>query len=125
MCIQPRFKSVWASAQSDQSLVFHQKNVRPFQIMYRIKNMHIYVINKVRKASTIRNRYNQVPHLTQDTTGESDKNTIKHHKQEPRGQSFHKQEPRGQPFHKQEPRGQPFHKQVPRDQPYKIYFIKY
>ena len=34
------------------------------------------------------NRYNQVPHLTQDTTYESDKITIKHHKQEPRGQPF-------------------------------------
>ena len=29
---------------------------------------------KVRKAAKIRNRYNQVPHLTQDTTWESDKN---------------------------------------------------
>ena len=41
---------------------------------------------KVRKAANIRNRYNQVPHLTQDTRWESDKNTIKHHKQEQRGQ---------------------------------------
>ena len=41
---------------------------------------------KVRKAANIRNRYNQVPHLTQDTTWESDKNTTKHHKQESRGQ---------------------------------------
>ena len=32
---------------------------------------------KVRKAAKIRNRYNKVPHLTQDTTWESDKNTIK------------------------------------------------
>ena len=37
---------------------------------------------KVRKPAKIRNRYNQVPHLTQDITWESDKNTIKHHKQE-------------------------------------------
>ena len=45
------------------------------------------VYMKVRKAATIRNRYNQVPHLTQDTTWGSDKSrTIKHHKQEPRGQ---------------------------------------
>ena len=29
------------------------------------------------------NQYNQVPHLTQDTIRESDKNWIKHHKQEP------------------------------------------
>ena len=30
---------------------------------------------KVRKKAKIRNRYNQVPHLTQDTTWESDKKT--------------------------------------------------
>ena len=40
------------------------------------------MVCKVRKAAKIRNRYNQVPHLTQDTTLESNKNTIKHHKQE-------------------------------------------
>ena len=34
------------------------------------------------------NHFNQVPHLTQDTTWESDKDIIKHHKQEPRGQPF-------------------------------------
>ena len=34
---------------------------------------------KVSKEAKIRNRYNPVPHLTQDTTWESDKNTIKHH----------------------------------------------
>ena len=36
---------------------------------------------EVRKTAKIRNRYNQVPQLTQGTTLESDKNTIKHHKQ--------------------------------------------
>ena len=41
---------------------------------------------KVRMAAKIRNRYNQVLHVTQDTTWKSDKNTIKHHEQEPRGQ---------------------------------------
>ena len=40
---------------------------------------HIF---KVRKEGKIRNRYNQAPHLTQDPTWESDKNTIKHHMQE-------------------------------------------
>ena len=34
------------------------------------------------KEAKIRNQYNQVPHLTQDTTWESDKNTIKHNIQE-------------------------------------------
>ena len=33
----------------------------------------------------IRNRYNQVLHLTQDPTLESDKNSIIHYKREPRG----------------------------------------
>ena len=33
-------------------------------------------IVKVRKTAKIRKRYNQVPHLTQDTTWESNKNTI-------------------------------------------------
>ena len=37
---------------------------------------------KVSKEAKIRNRYNQALHLTQDTTRESDKNTIKHHTQE-------------------------------------------
>ena len=45
-------------------------------------------LGKVGKRAKIRNRYNQVPHLTQDTTWESDKHTIRHHKQEPRGQPF-------------------------------------
>ena len=39
-------------------------------------------VNKVRKKANIRNRHNQVLHLTQDTTWESDKNTRKHHIQE-------------------------------------------
>ena len=35
-----------------------------------------------KKKAKLRNRYNQVPQLTQDTTWESDNNTRKHHKQE-------------------------------------------
>ena len=50
---------------------------------------------KVRKAAKIRNGYNQVPHLAQDTTWESDKNIIKHHKREPKGQLFHSRWPQG------------------------------
>ena len=34
------------------------------------------------QSKEIRDRYNQVPHLTQGTTWESDKNTRKHHIQE-------------------------------------------
>ena len=36
---------------------------------------YVSYYTKVRKVTTITNRYNQVPHLTQDTTWESDKNT--------------------------------------------------
>ena len=46
------------------------------------------MVFKVRKVAKIRN-----PHLTQDTTWESDKNTIKHHKGEPRGQPFPTNDP--------------------------------
>ena len=35
-----------------------------------------YESKKVRKMAKIRKRYNQVPHLTQDTTWDSHKNTI-------------------------------------------------
>ena len=50
---------------------------------------------KVRKMAKIRNQYNQVPHLTQDTTWESDQITIRHHKQEPRVQPFPSRWPHG------------------------------
>ena len=42
---------------------------------------------EVSKGAKIRNQYNQVPHLTQDTNGKV-KLTVIHHKQEPRGQPF-------------------------------------
>ena len=51
----------------DSQTIEHQNDISSFGI-------------KVRKAAKIRNQYNQVPHLTQDTTWESDKYTIKHHK---------------------------------------------
>ena len=52
------------------------------------ENVESSFIVKVRKMAKIRNQYNQVPRLTQDTTWESDKITIRHQKQEPRGQPF-------------------------------------
>ena len=47
---------------------------------------------KVSKGAKIRNQYNQVPHLTQ---WESDELTVRHHKQEPRGQPFPSRWPQG------------------------------
>ena len=45
---------------------------------YRCNSLNSAKINtmKVRKTAKIRNQYNQVPHLTQDTTWESDKISI-------------------------------------------------
>ena len=54
-----------------------------------------YLCFKIRKRAKIRNQYNQVPHLSQDTTRKSDKHTIRHHKQEPRGQPFPSRGPQG------------------------------
>ena len=42
---------------------------------------------KVSKGAKIRNRYNQVPHLTQVTNGKVT-NSVIHHKRESRGQPF-------------------------------------
>ena len=53
----------------------------------------IECFSKVSKVAKMRNRYNQAPHLTQDTTWESEKNTTKHHKHEPRGQPFPSRRP--------------------------------
>ena len=47
-----------------------------------IKISQYHRLLKVRIKAKIRNRYNQVQHLTQDTEWESDKNTRKHHIQE-------------------------------------------
>ena len=55
--------------------------------MYAIKRVIDWV--EVSKKAKIRNRYNQIPHLTQDTIWESDKNTRKHHLQKNQeGQPF-------------------------------------
>ena len=47
----------------------------------------VHVPVNVRKNAKIRSRYNQVPHLTQGTAWESDKNTRKHHIQQSQGVS--------------------------------------
>ena len=44
---------------------------------YRV-NWRLGKTIKVQKNAKVRNGYNHVPHLTQDTTWESDKNTSKH-----------------------------------------------
>ena len=46
------------------------------------------IVVKVSKGAKIRNRYYQVPHLTQDTKGKVTNSQVRHHKQEPKGQPF-------------------------------------
>ena len=41
--------------------------------------INLNILPKVRKKAKISNRCNQLPHLTQDTDWESDKNTREHH----------------------------------------------
>ena len=53
-----------------------------------LQHSHSFKDVYVQKRAKISNRYNQVPHLTQDTTWESNKLAIGHHKRESRGQPF-------------------------------------
>ena len=66
----------------------HNKGMSVLCYLFYIENCDLISVYKERKVAKIRKRCNQVPHLTQGTTSESDKNTIKHHKPEPRGQPF-------------------------------------
>ena len=45
----------------------------------------VFFFFEVSKGAKIGNRYNQVPHLAQDTNG---KVIVRHHRREPRGQPF-------------------------------------
>ena len=54
---------------------------RPVSICWMHYNLDLLNV-KLRKKSNIRNRYNQAPQLTKDTTCDSDENTIKHNIQE-------------------------------------------
>ena len=47
-----------------------------------------YMYSHSKKGGNDLVQYNQGPHLTQAITWESNKNTKKHHQQEPRGQPF-------------------------------------
>ena len=77
MCIQQKLKSVCASAQSDQSLSFtawwnigamatHRAPIKDWPDHRGQSSVYSM---PPRKRAKIRNRYNQAPHLTQDTNG--------------------------------------------------------
>ena len=64
--------------------------MRQKEFIWMSKGLYCLDFSKptVRKEAKIRNRSNQVPHLAQDNTWESDKNTIDITYNEPRGQLF-------------------------------------
>ena len=70
-------------AKISESTVYHHQRPEPSVLVYvRCRIVQVpcptwshSVWDKVRQGTKIRNRYNQVPHLTQDTTWESDKST--------------------------------------------------
>ena len=66
-------------------MAIKNKHLFPLQrrsVRTSARNSTVEHWKKVRKKAKIRNIYNQVPHLNQDTEWESDKNTRKHHIQE-------------------------------------------
>ena len=54
----------------------HRHAINKATIAINWDKVGIFYILKVRKEAKLRKRYNQVPHLTQDTLQESNKNTI-------------------------------------------------
>ena len=74
------FYRSYASRSNNSTILEHE-----FKILFIIFHKNNF---EVRKAANIKNRYNQVSHLSLATIWESGKNTSKHHKQEPRGQPF-------------------------------------
>ena len=50
-------------------------SVADIQVRFRVEFFMEAINMKVRKKAKIRNQYNQVPHLTQNTLWESDKHT--------------------------------------------------
>ena len=62
--------------------------MRQKELIWISKGLYCLDISKptVRKEANVRNRSNQVPHLAQDNTWESDKNTINITYNEPSGQ---------------------------------------
>ena len=89
-CMQNLWKKVFQQRGSFKVWKFND-----IMLIYCLLRLVPLKMFKVRKVAKIRNQYNQVPHLTQNTTYERDKNTIKHHKREPIGQPFPSRWPQG------------------------------
>ena len=76
-------RSYWMEIPALHKLRSHHQELNTLCVLTTAATRaHIWSVkyNYVRVTAKIRKRYNQVPHLTQDTTWESDKNTIKYSK---------------------------------------------
>ena len=68
-----------------------QNQRKPMTLDLRMEDIsHITSLFKVRKRAKIKNQFNEVPHLTQDTNGK-----VRHHEREPKGQPFPSRWPQG------------------------------
>ena len=69
---------------------YYIDNEKSYRILKKVSLISLSAKKKpvfrVSKGAKIRNRYNQVPHLTQDTNGKVTNSKVGHHKREPRGQ---------------------------------------
>ena len=76
-------------------LIMHRRNIIQSNLkLHKLtKCPRLWHNSKVKKKAKIRNRYNQILHLTWDIIWKSDKNTRKHHRQESK-----EVRPMGQPF---------------------------
>ena len=92
MCYNIGYKALSAVQVSEDAIINDYQGTVSIKFMSEnfsyMEQLGKMAIHKVRKVAKVRNRYNRVPHLTQDTTWESDKSTNKHHKRKPRGQPF-------------------------------------
>ena len=86
-----RFGWCWSGSKLFANVISRQKQLPLARKKVKRNNSDIIwsivllihdITPKVSKEAKINNWYHQVPHLTQDTIWESDKNTIKHHTQE-------------------------------------------
>ena len=79
LCIYHTCISMYKINKSTSNCVYHFENIfnklncqfclEPLEFISNLSKHVLVIIIKVSKGAKIRNRYNQVPHLTQDTNG--------------------------------------------------------
>ena len=72
-------KSIKGACVSVEVAWFNWSKAACAYLTYHSFEIGLLIESKARNKAKIRNWYNQVPHLIQDTKWESEKHTIKHH----------------------------------------------